>query len=517
VPNAWVGQYYNNQNLSGAPSLVRQDANILFDWGTGSPDTTISADHFSARFDRIVSFAAGTYRFSVFSDDGVRVYLDGQRIIDQWHTASGHTYSVERTLSAANHTLRVEYFEDAGTAQIQFWWELSGSTSAAWRGEYFPNMDLSGSPAVTRNDEEIFFNWGTGRPVSSVPTDKFSVRWTREAGFNAGTYRFFVRPDDGVRVWVDDQLKIDEWHDAAAEIYEAVVTLSAGVHSLRVEYYENLGDAQIQFWWELDDAYPQWHGAYFTNPDLDGAPSVTRNDAAINFSWGAGSPASGIPADNFSARWTQVLFFTQGTYVFHAKVDDGVRVFVDADSVINDWNDGALREVSGDVVLSTGEHLIRVEYYERLDQATMEFWWEQIESPYPDWTGEYFEGRIDSQATPPPTPTLVFTRTDTSINFDWGSGNPGGGLPNDDFSVRWTRSNEYNPGIYRLSAQSDDGIRVYLNGVLVIDEWHEGGALEVYEVDRPITSGTHTIVVEYFEAAGNASVRYWMQRIGNLP
>jgi hypothetical protein len=106
---------------------------------------------------------------------------------------------------------------------------------------------------------------------------------------------------------------------------------------------------------------------------------------------------------------------------------------------------------------------------------------------------------------------------DTSIDFNWASGSPGEGIPNDNFSVRWTRSNEYNPGIYRLSAQSDDGIRVYMNGVRIIDEWHESTGQEVYTVDRPISSGVHTIRVEYYEGTGDAIVRFWMQRISDLP
>ncbi|MGB3713129.1 MAG: PA14 domain-containing protein [Candidatus Promineifilaceae bacterium] len=513
LANIWAGKYFANQNLSGGPTVFRTDANILFDWGTGSPDPSIPADHFSVRWDRTVNLSAGSYRFSAFSDDGVRVYLDGQLIINQWHTASNTIFTADRTVSSGNHTLRVDYYEDIGTAQIQFWWELISSTSPAWRGEYFNNMTLSGSPTVARNDQEIFFNWGTGSPASGIPADNFSVRWTREAGFNAGTYRFIVHPDDGVRVWVDNQLIIDQWHDATATIYSAALSLSSGVHTIRVEYYENLGDAQIQFWWELDGAYPNWRGAYFTNADLNGAPTVTRNDVSINFSWGSGSPASGIPADNFSVRWIQGLYFSEGTYVFHARVDDGVRIYVDGALVVNDWRDGSLREVSGDVELTSGQHVVRVEYYERIDQATIEVWWEQVASPYPDWTGEYFDVIIEPDATVTP----VFVRTDTAIDFNWGSGSPGTGIPNDNFSVRWTRSNEYNPGIYRLSAQSDDGVRVYMNGVKVIDEWHQSTGQETYTVERPISAGVHTIVVEYYEGTGDAIVRFWMQRISNLP
>jgi len=511
--NLWLGKYFTNQNLSGAPTLIRNDANIQFDWGTGSPDPSIPADHFSVRWDRTMYLAAGSYRFSVFSDDGVRVYLNGQLIINQWAEAANTIFTADLSLSAGNHTFRIDYYENTGSAKIQFWWELTGTTSPAWKGEYFNNQSLSGNPTVIRNDQQIFFNWGTGSPASGIPADHFSVRWTREAGFNAGTYRFFVHPDDGVRVWVDNNLIIDQWHDATAEIYNAALSLSAGVHTIRVEYYENLGDAQIQFWYELDGAYPNWRGAYFTNPNLTGAPTVLRNDVDINFDWGTGSPASGIPADNFSVRWSQVIFFNEGTYTFFARVDDGVRIYVDSILVVNAWQDGSLREVSGDVDLTAGDHLVWVEYYERIDNAAIQVWWEQISSPYPDWSGEYFDFIIE----PGSTATPVFERQDPVINFNWGAGSPGSGIPNDNFSVRWTRLSEYDPGIYSLSVRSDDGVRVYVNGVIVIDEWHESTGQTTYTVERPFSTGTNTIVVEYYEGTGDALVNFWMQRIGNLP
>ena len=62
-------------DLSGNPSLTRQDPQINFNWGTGSPASNIPSDHFSVRWVRNVFFQSGTYTFNVFSDDGVRVYL----------------------------------------------------------------------------------------------------------------------------------------------------------------------------------------------------------------------------------------------------------------------------------------------------------------------------------------------------------------------------------------------------------------------------------------------------------
>ena len=57
---------------------------------------------------------------------------------------------------------------------------------AAWRGEYFANLWLTGDPALVRNDPEINFTWGPGAPASGFPADNFSVRWTRTATFEEG-------------------------------------------------------------------------------------------------------------------------------------------------------------------------------------------------------------------------------------------------------------------------------------------------------------------------------------------
>ncbi|MFN2187889.1 MAG: PA14 domain-containing protein [Candidatus Promineifilaceae bacterium] len=289
-----------------------------------------------------------------------------------------------------------------------------------------------------------------------------------------------------------------------------------GIHTLRVEYYENLGDAQIQFWWEIDGAYPNWRGAYFTNPNLQGAPTLLRNDVDINFDWGTGSPAPSIPSDNFSVRWTQAFFFGEGTYEFSAKMDDGIRIYVDGQLVVNDWNDGALREVSGEIDLDSGEHFVRVEYYENVNEAAVQVWWVQTSSPYPDWTGEYFNcptTNFNSCLTGTP----VLERQDPAIGFNWGTGSPASGVNNDNFAVRWTRVNEYEPGIYELSARSDDGIRVYVNDVLVINEWHASQGTTTYSVQRPFTEGNNTIVVEYYEEGGSALAFFWTSRVGDIP
>jgi hypothetical protein len=97
-----------------------------------------------------------------------------------------------------------------------------------------------------------------------------------------------------------------------------------------------------------------WRAEYFTNPSLQGAPAMVRIDPAVRFNWGFGSPAPGIPADNFSARWTRTVWFDPGHYRFLARVDDGVRVWLIGSQIIDDWRDGSVRSGTADRTLAGG-------------------------------------------------------------------------------------------------------------------------------------------------------------------
>jgi hypothetical protein len=67
--------------------------------------------------------------------------------------------------------------------------------------------------------------------------------------FSAGTYRFYTRVDDGTRLWVDDNLVIDEWHDSGPTTYSYDIYLTEDWHSVRMEYYERSGGALAQLAW----------------------------------------------------------------------------------------------------------------------------------------------------------------------------------------------------------------------------------------------------------------------------
>jgi len=242
----WKGEYFSNTTLSGSPALTRDDLAIGFDWGQGAPANGLPVDNFSVRWTRTLQFNAGVYRFSLKSDDGVRLWIDGILQIDEWHTSSGQTFTRDVQLGAGNHTLRIEYFENTGGALVYFAYQYAVDFTH-WKGEYFSNDHWSGLPTLVRNDERLDFNWGTGSPDQLIPSDRFSVRWTRSIDLEQGSYRFDLIVDDGVRFWIDNVLVLDKVQQANNATYSIVAMFTPGKHAFHLDYVEYTGNARFSW------------------------------------------------------------------------------------------------------------------------------------------------------------------------------------------------------------------------------------------------------------------------------
>jgi hypothetical protein len=193
-----------------------------------------------------LNFSAGVYRFTLKADDGVRLWIDGILQIDEWHNASGQTYTRDVQLGAGNHNLRIEYFENTGGALIYFAYQTAVDFTR-WKGEYYANDHWAGLPTLVRNDERLDFNWGAGSPDPLIPSDRFSVRWTRSINLEAGSYRFDLTVDDGVRFWIDNVLVLDKIQQADNATYSVVATLTPGAHAFRLDYVEYTGNARFSW------------------------------------------------------------------------------------------------------------------------------------------------------------------------------------------------------------------------------------------------------------------------------
>lgn len=257
--DAWVANYWNNTDLAGAPALTQLEETLNYNWGSGSPAANVvSANRFSARWTRTINVPAGSYRFDLTVDDGARLWVNGRLFIDAWEIQPAETYSGEIYLPGGNIPLEVEYFENTGLASIALEWAPVDTFTDRWQGEYFNNPDLIGNPDVIRDDAVVDFDWGVGSPAPGIiDPDTFSARWTRTVNLDGGQYRFTVTSDDGVRLWVNDILLIDQWHTQAPTTYQRELALAGGSVPIRVDYYENGGNAEIQLSWSRLHASPQ--------------------------------------------------------------------------------------------------------------------------------------------------------------------------------------------------------------------------------------------------------------------
>jgi hypothetical protein len=318
-------------------------------------------------------------------------------------------------------------------------------------------------------------------------------------------------------------------HDGSAASIEAAIQAHAGI-ALTATELANVAAFTRQIGSEEAAVDPSvtagtgLFGQYFTNNALTGSPAFSRTEA-INFSWGSAAPASGIPADNFSVRWTgHLLAPSTGNYRFQTVSQDGVRVWVNGVRVINNWTSHTLSatDTSADVALTAGQRYdVIVEYFERTGSATMRFNWRlpgsssyvavpaaQLYTPGAGLTGQYF-------ATADLSGSVVLTRSE-AISFDWGTGSPAASVPVDNFSARWTgKLLAAATGSYRFQTNTDDGIRVWLNNTLIIDNWTpHGPTLDTSPVLSLVAGQRYDLKVEYNEFGGGAVMQLAWQTPG---
>ncbi len=339
------GDYFSNPHLSGTPLLSRFEA-LSFDWQGGAPAPGIPTDQFSSRWiGYVIPRESGTYRFQTYTDDGARLWLGSERIIDDWseHAPRAVTSAAVFLEAGKLYALRMDYFERFGGAVAELRWQPPGSAAFSpvprevlfsrsdvsyedllvqhgqahtddvqgLRGDYFSNPHLSGTPLLSRF-EALSFDWQGGAPAPAMPTDEFSSRWI---GFvipqASGTYRFQTYTDDGARLWLGSERLIDDWSEHAPRaVTSAPVSLEAGkLYALRMDYFERFGGAVAELRWQ-----PPGSAAFSPVPRevLLSRPAVSYEDLLVQHGQAS--------ADDFAALNLGQLKFVAAK--FYERLED---------------------------------------------------------------------------------------------------------------------------------------------------------------------------------------------------
>jgi hypothetical protein len=590
------GVYYNGTVLSGTPLLTRVDTTIDFELTYSKQPVVLSPapgivpeDKYSVRWTgQVQPMYSETYTFSALTDDGVRLWVNGVQLIDNWTNQAATEKSGSITLQAGQkYDIILEYFENTGEAITKLYWASastpkqiipktqlyplavappSGSGNGL-KGVYYNGTNLQGTPLLTRVDSLINFEFTYSKqPVvlspapGLVPEDQYSVRWTGQVlAQKSETYTFYALTDDGVRLWVNGVQLIDNWVNQGATEKSGTINLVAGQkYDIILEYFENTGEAVTKLYWSSPGTLKQiipssqlfpgdvappptgngngLQGVYYSGTSLSGTPLLTRVDPTINFELTYSkqpvvlSPAPGIvPEDQYSVRWTgQVQAQFSETYTFYTLSDDGIRLWVNGVQLVDNWVNQGATEKSGSITLQAGQKYdIIVEYFENTGEAVTKLSWSSASTPkqiIP--SGQLFPAAI----APPPPPannnglagvyysgtnllgTPLLTRIDTTINFELTYSkqpvvlSPAPGIvPEDQYSVRWTgQVQPLYSETYTFYTLSDDGIRLWVNGVQLVDNWVNQGATEKSGSITLVAGQKYDIVIEYYENTGEA-------------
>lgn len=398
------------------------------------------------------------------------------------------------------------------------------------RAEYF---NYSGNPptaipasgaVVDRVESNINVMRSTSAPAPGIGSDNYLTRYTGTILVpTTGTYTFQVDSDDGVRLYVDCnndgvmqglELLIDKWMDQSTATYQASCpsNLVAGTrYRFRVEYYERGGEQSIRLSWSgpspvgsTQTVIPRgtatqglYSGVVDNTPPTIVSASLAcgaTNQILVTFS---------ETLDASSAQTVANYSLTGGHTITSATLTgDGTSVALTLSPNLT-----ANRMLTVNNVQDLAGNRIATN-----STATVPFSPTTLAAGL---IGDYYGQNSTARAY---FSGNSVQRIDGTVDFDWGSGTPGvTGVGADDFSVRWTGLVRVpTTGTYNFRTLSDDGVRLYVNGSLVIDNWSDHGTATDTSTGIPLTAGSYVpITLEYYERGGGAVIRLqWLPPAG---
>ncbi|WP_435744181.1 PA14 domain-containing protein [Nocardioides sp. SYSU DS0663] len=378
----WKAEYWAGTALEGAPSTVRCEAEVSYTWGIfAPPGAEVPADGFSAAWTRTVTTTEpGSIRVSATTDDGVRAYVDGRRVVDSWiDTAAATRTGTSRALEPGRHTVRVEYYERSGAASADVDVDVVAPVAPPQEPDNLPGETTVTAPAagasVPVGDLTIAGQATDDRAVGEVRVavnnrDDATHRWLQPDGTWGPAYAYrtatLAAPGTGSTGWSLD------------------VELPEGSYAVDARVFDEAGNEDQSPVWQpftvgaADDTAPPTVAVASPSAHAELASSAVEvtgtaaDDAAVDqvrvavYDRGADSSARWLQGDGTwgatyayrtatlgragtaSTSWQLDLDLPDGAYALDVKaVDAGRR---QSDGV---WRPFVVRTVSADTVAPT--------------------------------------------------------------------------------------------------------------------------------------------------------------------
>lgn len=523
-------------------------------------------DYYGFRFDSTITVNAdGEYTFYTASDDGSNLYIDGQLVAGNDGTHATRERSGKINLAAGKHSIRVEYFETDGGDNLKVFWSGPGFEKQLMADSVFVD---SGSVIPEPSESLVNYSYyeGTWNKVPDFDTlnplktgvvknfslapketdDFYGFRFDGRITVNTdGAYTFYTISDDGSNLYIDGQLVVGNDGLHAMRKRNGVVTLTAGEHDIRVEYFEKAGGDGLQVSWSGPDfdkqvipdsafvkpvavtpdtsdsliSYSYYEGNWDQLPEFDSL-TATKTGNVDEF-----SVAPRDRDDFYAFRFdSNITVNVDGNYTFYTRSDDGSKLYIDDQLVVD--NDGlhGVREESAVITLAAGDYDIRVEFFEKIGGDSLQVLWngpgfektklipgDSLTTPVdinsnsgltPQLNYEYFEGawlKLPDFDSLQPIGQGVVNNFNLSVK----------GAVNQ-YGVRFLGQLEIETaGEYTFYVRSNDGTKLSLAGELVVDNDGRHGAIEKQGAVT-LTTGTHPVELTYFQNGGSEALQvFW--------
>jgi YD repeat-containing protein len=415
---------------------------------------------------------------------GQRVSLQMSGVTIPSSTLTIYNPSLGPLVANQKYDIKMEHFDSTGGAQAKLLWSSpstveqiipqsqlylpGGSTGGGLQGDYFNNTTLSGAPALTRTDSTVDFTW-SGSPGAGIPSDNFAVRWTGQvqAQFSE-QYELCTLTDDGARLWINGLPVVDKWVGQGATKWCS--SAGAGLASISVGASGAFVDALVL---PVTGAYSILVDPAGTNT---GNMTLTLYDVSADFT-------STITANGPPVTANITVPGQNGKLTFNGTAGQTVSLTMNGVTIPNSTVTTSSPPLSP--FLANQKYGIKMEYFEGTGGASAQLLWrspstvEQVITQSQLYltggsTAVGLQGDYFNNTTLTGAPTLA--RTDSAVDFIW-SASPGAGINNDNFSVRWTGEVQAQfSEQYELCTLTDDGARLWINDLPIVDKWIGQGA-----------------------------------------
>jgi uncharacterized repeat protein (TIGR03806 family) len=350
-----LGTYYDDKDFTDQ-KFTRVDNEIDFYWGGGSPDPAMDDNSWSVSWTgQILPLFNETYTFSTIASDGVRLYVDGQLVIDKWFNQAPAEWSGSIALTAGVKTdITLEYYKQSGTSLVELYWESETQEKGIIPSRYlFPNTAQTFNQAICLD------------PIENQL-------------LGAGPFNINTEASSGLEV----NLSVES---GPATINGHVLTLTGGLGKVTIRASQP-GNATYRPAPEIQTSFFVYGqnggqgngllGTYFDNNDLT-SPVLQRVDDKIDFDWGSGSPAGAVDLNTYSVRWEgEIEAPFSENFTFLTNSDDGVRLWIDNTLIIDQWGTQSLSTHSGTASMTAGQRVpIKLEYLEENAYSLVNLSW----------------------------------------------------------------------------------------------------------------------------------------------